>query len=135
MPIEISQRTVKRDFIEKLKKLSGQNINQCFQCGTCTGSCPMQEHLDAFPRKIAHLARLGLEEELEKLNTCWVCASCHTCNIRCPRGVDLPRVMEALRLMTLRKNVNYIEPSQLPAETLKECPQIAMVAGFRKLTS
>ena len=43
--------------------------------------------------------------------------------------------VEAIRLMTLRKNENYIEPSQLPAETLKECPQIAMVAGFRKLTS
>ncbi|MGD8227745.1 MAG: hypothetical protein PVI20_08190, partial [Desulfobacteraceae bacterium] len=69
------------------------------------------------------------------LNTCWVCAACHSCNVRCPRGVDLPRVMEALRLMTLRKNKNYIEPSELPADTVKECPQIALVAGFRKLTS
>jgi heterodisulfide reductase subunit C len=43
--------------------------------------------------------------------------------------------MEAIRLMTLRKNKNYIEPSELPAETVKECPQIALVAGFRKLTS
>jgi heterodisulfide reductase subunit C len=43
--------------------------------------------------------------------------------------------MEAIRLMTLRKNKNYIEPSELSEETLKACPQIAMVAGFRKLTS
>jgi heterodisulfide reductase subunit C len=135
MPIEISEKTVKREFMEKLRKLSGQNVNQCFQCGTCTGSCPMKDYLDAVPRKIVHLARLGLEGELEKYNTCWVCASCHTCNVRCPRGVDLPRVMEALRLMTLRRNRNYIEPSELSAETLKECPQIAMVAGFRKFTS
>lgn len=135
MPIKISPKTVDKEFLLRLEKLSGQNVNQCFQCGTCGGSCPMGHHMDTIPRKIVHMAQLGLTEEIEKHNTCWVCASCHTCNVRCPRGIDLPRVMEAIRLMTLRKNENYIEPSQLPVETLKECPQIAMVAGFRKLTS
>jgi len=134
MPIKISPKTVKKGFIEKLEKLSGQNIHQCFQCGTCGGTCPMGDHMDSLPRKIIHMAQLGMEEEVAKLNTCQICASCHACNVRCPRGVDLPRVMEALRLMTLRKNQNFIEPSQLDAETVKECPQIALVAGFRKLT-
>lgn len=95
----------------------------------------MLEHMENVPRKIMHMAQLGLEERLENSDTCWICASCHTCNVRCPRGVDLPRVMEALRLMTLRKNRNYIEPSQLPTDIVKDLPQIAMVAGFRKLTS
>ena len=135
MPIKISPKTIDKDFFEKLERLSGQNVHQCFQCGTCGGSCPMGHHIDALPRKIMHMAQLGMAEEIEKLNTCWVCAACHTCNVRCPRGVDLPRVMEAIRLMTLRKNKNFIEPSQLPTETVKECPQIALVAGFRKLTS
>jgi heterodisulfide reductase subunit C len=135
MTIKISPKTIKKDFIEKLAKLSGQNVQQCFQCGTCTASCPMLEHMENVPRKIMHMAQLGLEERLENINTCWICASCHTCNVRCPRGVDLPRVMEALRLMTLRKNRNYIEPSQLPTDIVKDLPQIAMVAGFRKLTS
>ncbi len=135
MPVKISPKNVKKDFLEKLEKLSGQNVHQCFQCGTCTASCPMTDSMDSLPRKIVRLAQLGLYEELEKAKTCWVCASCHSCNVMCPRGVDIPRVMEALRLMTLRKNQNYIEPSELPAEVLKECPQIAMVAGFRKLTS
>ncbi len=135
MTVEISSKTVKRDFIEKLEKLSGQNVHQCFQCGTCTGSCPMLEQMDASPRKIIHMAQLGLEERLGTIKTCWLCASCHTCNVRCPRGVDIPRIMEALRLMTLRKDQNYIEPSKLPAETVKESPQIALVAGFRKFTS
>ena len=135
MAVKISPKTAKKEFIEKLEKLSGQNVQQCFQCGTCTASCPMLDNMDTHPRKIMRMAQLGLEEKLEDLKTCWICASCHTCNVVCPRGVDLPRVMEALRLMTLRKNQNYIEPSELTAETIKECPQIAMVAGFRKLTS
>jgi heterodisulfide reductase subunit C len=135
MAIKVSHKTVKSEFLRKLSELSGENVQQCFQCGTCSGSCPMMEHLDASPRKVMHLAQLGQEEELEKLNTCWTCASCHTCNVRCPRGVDLPRVMEAMRLMKLRKNQNFIEPCELPDETIEECPQIALVAGFRKFTS
>jgi len=135
MTIKVNPKTAKKDFIEKLEKLSGQNIQQCFQCGTCTGMCPMIEHMDLHPRKIIHMAQLGLEEVLEDIKSCWICASCHSCEVRCPRGVDMPRVMEALRLMNLRKNKNYIEPSELDKETVKDCPQIALVAGFRKLTS
>lgn len=136
MAVRISPKTVKKDFFEKLEKLSGQNIQQCFQCGTCSAACPMLENMDIHPRKVMRMAQLGtLEGKMENIKTCWVCASCHSCNVMCPRGVDLPRVMEALRLMTLRKNRNYVEPSGLPSETVKECPQIAMVAGFRKFTS
>ena len=94
----------------------------------------MTDSMDILPRKILRMAQLGLEENLENLKTYWVCASCQACNVMCPRGIDLTRVMEALRLMTLRKSINYIEPSQIPADTLKECPQIALVAAFRKLT-
>ncbi len=135
MAVKLSPNTVKKEFIEKLEKLSGQNIQKCFQCGTCSGTCPMSDSMDTPPRQILRMAQLGLQEDLEKSETCWVCASCHGCNVMCPRGVDLPRVMEALRQMKLRKNVNKIEPSEIPAETIKDCPQIALVAGFRKLTS
>lgn len=95
----------------------------------------MLESMDTHPRKIMRMVQLGLTENLENLKTCWICASCHTCNVMCPRGVDLPRVMEALRLISLRKNQDYADPSKLSEEILKDCPQIAMVAGFRKLTS
>ena len=134
MTIKITPKTINKEFIEKLEELSGQNLQQCFQCGTCGGSCPMGHLMDALPRKVLHMAQLGLDEAKD-YNTCWICASCHNCLVQCPRGVDMPRVMEALRLMKLRKNENYIEPSELPADTVKESPQIALVAGFRKMTS
>ena len=95
----------------------------------------MLESMDTHPRKVMRMVQLGLTENLEDINTCWICASCHTCNVMCPRGVDLPSVMEALRLISLRKNQDYADPSKLSKEILKDCPQIAMVAGFRKLTS
>jgi len=121
-------------FFEKLKELSGQDVKVCMQCGTCSASCPMMEHMSMSPRKVMHFLQFGLAEP-GQANTCWICASCHTCSVRCPRGIDIARVMEALRQMTLRRNDNYIEPSQLDARMIKDCPAIAMVAGFRKLTS
>jgi heterodisulfide reductase subunit C len=135
MPIAISEKTIKREFIEKIASLSGQDINRCFQCGTCGGACPMSGEMDAMPRRIIRMAQLGLEEAVSETKTCWICASCHSCTVNCPRGIDLARVMEAIRLLTLRKNENMVEPSKMPAETVKEMPQIAMVSCFRKLTS
>ena len=135
MKATITPKTMDDGFVQKLAELRGQNIHICMQCGTCAGSCPMSEHMEFSVRKVMHLAKLGLVDVLDDLNSCWSCASCHTCTVRCPREIDIARVMDALRQITLRKNINHIEPSQISKESLKEYPQIAMVAGFRKLTS
>ena len=135
MPIEISDKSIKREFIERVMQLSGQDIYKCFQCGTCGGACPMSGQMDAVPRRIMRMAQLGMEETVNGCKTFWTCASCHSCTVNCPRGIDLARVMEAIRLLTLRKNVNKVEPSKLSAETVKELPQIALVSCFRKMTS
>ncbi|MBW1863302.1 MAG: 4Fe-4S dicluster domain-containing protein [Deltaproteobacteria bacterium] len=135
MPIKISKKTLKSDFIDKVNELSGQNIYECMQCGMCTGSCPMAGQLDTLPRRVMRMIQLGLEENVNDCKTFWTCASCYSCSVNCPRGIDLARVMEALRLLILRKNIDHIELSKLTAETVQELPQIALVSGFRKLTS
>ena len=94
----------------------------------------MAGQLDTLPRRVMRMIQLGQKEKVIDCKTFWTCASCYSCSVNCPRGVDLARVMEALRLLILRKNTDYIEPSKLTAETVKELPQIAMVSGFRKLT-
>lgn len=134
MPLKISYRTINKEFQDKVKEISGQNFYKCFQCGTCAGSCPMDEHINATPRKLMALLQLGQTEMLDNVNTPWVCASCHTCMVRCPRGIDIPRVMEALRQITLRQSRNQVEPSNLQPEEIIDLPQIAMVSGFRKFT-
>lgn len=134
MAILISKRTVDGNFMRRIREISGENFNQCFQCGTCAGSCPMSAHINATPRKLMALLQLGQAAAMEEVNTHWVCASCHTCEVRCPRGIDIPKIMEALRQVVLRRNINRIEPSNLQPEEVIDLPQIAMVAGFRKLT-
>ncbi len=91
--------------------------------------------MDILPRQIIHLAQLGREEEIAQCRTFWICASCLACTARCPRGIHIGKVMEALRLLTMRKNIDYIKPSDIPRERLAELPQIALVSSFRKHTA
>ena len=133
--MRILPKETKREFVDKVNELSGQNVNMCMQCGMCAGSCPMPDEMDILPRRIMRLVQMGLEGDVINRRTSWICASCHNCTVNCPRGIDIAKVMEALRLLSLRKNMNYIEPSNLPPEVLEEFPQIALVSAFRKLTS
>jgi heterodisulfide reductase subunit C len=135
MALSISSHTSDDRLRRKVAEISGQNFQKCFQCGTCSGSCPMAEHITVLPRRVMALLQLGRREALEEANTPWVCASCHTCMVRCPRGIDITRLMEALRLLKLRQNLDHIAPKKLEPEEVADLPQIAMVSGFRKMTA
>jgi len=135
MSVTISPKRLRREFVRKVKELSGQNLHLCYQCGMCSGICPMVSNMDLSPRQIIELARLGLEEEIANSKTVWICASCLACTVNCPRGFDLSKMMEAIRLLTLRKNVDHIRPEDISPQERCELPQIAMVSGLRKFTS
>ena len=135
MAIKVSVKTVRGPLAAKVKEVSGQDPNLCFQCGLCAGSCPMTGEMEIFTRKVMHLLQLGLADVVIAQKMAYLCASCHTCQVRCPRGIDIPRVVEALRLITLRQGENYIAPESIPAERVREMPQAAMVAGLRKFTA
>ena len=132
--VTISPKRSRREFIKKVQELSGQNLQLCYQCGLCTGNCPAAANMDISPRRIIELARLGLEEEIASSKTVWICASCLACAVNCPRGFDLAKVMEAIRLLTLRKNIDHVRPEDIPPQERSDLPQIAMVSGLRKFT-
>ncbi|MCP4634790.1 MAG: heterodisulfide reductase [candidate division Zixibacteria bacterium] len=132
---KISPRTIDDKFRRKVMEISGQNIQTCYQCGTCSASCPVGNLIDVLPRRVMTLIQFGQAEALDTAKTQWVCASCHQCMVRCPRGIDITKVMEALRQLTLRQNVDRVKPESIKPEDMKDMPQIAMVSGFRKLTS
>ena len=135
MRVQVSSRTLQSDFVKKVAEISGQDLLACNQCGKCSAGCPMCFAMDLLPNQIIRLAQLGLEEDIAASKTVWLCASCLTCTVRCPRGVDVGRVMEAIRLVTLRKNVDYVGASDIPKDKIGELPQIALVSGFRKHTA
>jgi len=51
----------RRDFIGELLTVpGGEGLQDCIQCGTCSGSCPVSYFMDNPPRKLFALARAGL---------------------------------------------------------------------------
>ena len=131
MRVQISIDKVRGPFVRQAEEISGQDLLACNQCGKCSAGCPIVAAMDLLPSQVIRMAQLGMEEVLES-NTIWICASCLTCATRCPKGVDLPRLMEALRQIALRQGVAKLDLSSLPPELLKEVPQLAIVGGFRK---
>jgi len=121
-------------FKDRVTELSGENVDLCFQCGACSSGCPMTQEMDLLPSKIIRMVQLGLEEALES-NTIWVCTTCFNCEVRCPRGIDIANVMEALRQLVLRKKYNRVSLDELSPEELRDLPQIALVSNQRKLTA
>jgi len=135
MRVDISPKKLHSDFVKKVEEISGETLPSCYQCGKCSAGCPMSSAMDLMPNQIVRLVQLGLEDDIANSKTIWLCASCLTCAVRCPRGVDLAKIMEALRLLTLRENIDRVNISEIPKETIAELPQLALVGGFRKLTA
>ena len=121
------------DFLKKISELSGEIITKCDQCGTCSGSCPMVGEMDITPSQMMRMVQLGRKEVMES-RAMWICASCFACTVRCPRGLDLSKVAEALRQVTLRKAIDHIDIRNLPEDEILRLPQIAMVSSGRKFT-
>ena len=135
MRIQLSSGTIHSDFVERITEIAKQDLLACNQCGKCSAGCPMCSAMDILPNQIIRFAQLGLEQDIMNSRTVWICASCLTCTARCPRGVDLGRVMEAIRLISLRKNKDFLAITTLPKDVLGELPQIALVSAMRKHTA
>jgi len=122
------------EFLAKVSKLSGQPITRCDQCGICSGSCPMVDEMDITPSQLMRMVQLGQEEEVLGTKAMWLCASCYTCTVRCPRGLDVSKVAEALRQITLRQAIDHIDITKIPEEEIRILPQVALISAFRKFT-
>lgn len=121
--------------VEQILKISGENTFACYQCGKCSSCCPVVEEMDIVPNQMIKLVQLDDADVLTDVlssNTPWKCTSCFNCTYVCPRGVNVAGVMEALRLISLRKNVNKVDLRKI--EGVEGMPQVLLVAAARKAT-
>jgi heterodisulfide reductase subunit C2 len=135
MRINITRRNIKDPFVAKVEELSGQNLLQCYQCGKCSAGCPVVSDMDILPNQIIRFAQLGLKDELLEAKSLWICASCMTCNVRCPKGINIAEVIEALRQILLRKRQDHVKVEKLTDSEKEDVPPIALISNFRKFTS
>ena len=81
-----------------------ENFKRCFACGTCTASCPVAEvNEDYDPRKIIHMAILGMREDVLSSDLIWMCQRCYVCYARCPQNVKFADVIGVLRDMAVEE--------------------------------
>ncbi len=98
------------NFVNEVIAAGGKNAQLCFSCGTCSGGCPAVYAMDYTPRQIMRMVELGIKDKIFKANTIWACAGCHTCTVRCPRGVEISKVMAALKSIAMKQGYE-VEPS------------------------
>jgi len=132
--VEISKDVVRSDFVREIEDLSEQNILQCYQCGECSSGCPVSAEMDVLPNTVIRLIQLGQEEAVMAAESPWVCASCYTCYVRCPKGVSIAKLMEAVRLRHLRQATHgdRFNLRDLPEEARARLPPIALISCARK---
>jgi len=102
-PLLVSGGPEKRVFLGEVDAMAATHVAACYQCGKCSGGCPLSFAMDYQPRQIMRLVQMGLADEALASNTIWVCATCYTCTSRCPRDIDIAGVMDALRFMARRR--------------------------------
>ncbi|MDP6489639.1 MAG: (Fe-S)-binding protein [Candidatus Poseidoniia archaeon] len=85
---------------EQLNAVTDGAANACYQCGTCTATCPWPElsQVNLSVRYHLRRAHLGLTTGGEGL---WRCTACKECEAGCPREVPIVDVLRGLRGLDL----------------------------------
>lgn len=118
---------------EQVLRSSGVNPLKCMRCGKCSGTCPSFEEMEYHPHEFVYMVEKGDIEKLMNSPSIYKCLSCFACVERCPRGVEPAKIVEAVRLMTIRqKGANHLTPDDIPELLDDDLPQQAIVSAFRK---
>lgn len=103
---DLKEKELRSRFLEHTKVIpQGERIKLCIQCGTCTGSCPLSYAMDITPRKLIALFRAGDMESILKSRSIWICASCYTCQTRCPSQIKVTDILYALKRTAMEKKI------------------------------
>jgi quinone-modifying oxidoreductase subunit QmoC len=95
------------EFIRSLGPTGGDSLKKCFQCGTCSATCPLAPDDRPFPRKEMAWAVWGLKDRLMADPDVWLCHHCNDCSTNCPRGARPGDVLGAVRQQAV---IHYAMP-------------------------
>ena len=127
---------MKKDAVrENILRISGSNVKKCMKCGKCSGTCPAYDEMEYHPHQFVYMVESGDIEPLMSSKSLYKCLTCFACVERCPRGVEPAKLIEAVRLETIRQQgKNHLKADDIPAivNADEEIPQQALVSAFRK---
>jgi heterodisulfide reductase subunit C len=100
-----AKRYLDLDFKYKIAERSaGKDLYECFSCGTCTAGCPERE-LDPIysPRKVIKNVLLGMKDSVYSNKFVEICATHQRCITQCPQGVEIPKLMNAIKNIAIKE--------------------------------
>lgn len=98
-------------FAADIQDRSGQNLSRCYQCKKCTGGCPTVSWFEWPNHGVVRMVQKGMKEELLGSRAIWMCVTCETCGTRCPNGIYLSPIMDALRCLAVEEGRPIPEPA------------------------
>ena len=108
---------ISKDVLEEL--LDVEKLKYCYECGICTGSCPMAELLGNGynPRRL--LERIFLDPEgILTSDELWLCAWCYRCHKRCNQALKLPEIFLIIRKIAVKYGCK--QPSEKALQKIVE---------------
>ena len=105
MAIVITKEKKESGLLHDVEEISGVNVRSCLQCKKCTNGCPVTSMVKIPPSDIIRLLQLNLGDSVLESDLVWMCASCETCFSRCPMKIDMASVMDALRVIAVKKKM------------------------------
>ncbi len=100
------------------------SLNYCYQCGTCSSSCPVAfiTNGEYNPRKIIEQSLLGLKDLLLKEQTpnVWLCCTCQMCVEECPQNVFLTEIFEKIKNRIVLLGEPYPDAYKVQAKSVIE---------------
>ncbi|MEX2355615.1 MAG: (Fe-S)-binding protein [Thermaerobacterales bacterium] len=96
---------------DKIFQITDGAAAACMTCSACTAICPWTEMRGEGTgiHDLIRGAQLGLDRQPDLL---WLCTACGACESRCPREVDITRVVLGLRQLAWHKRST---PAGLPS--------------------
>jgi heterodisulfide reductase subunit C len=139
MAITISKNKSARGILQQVQEISGVDLSVCYQCKKCTSGGPVSSVVECPPSERRRRRHLGAGDELLHSDILWMCVSCETCSTRCPMGIDVAAVVDALRKLAVQRgaakpegNVPLFNRAFLKTvEVFGRTYDIAMIAGYK----
>ena len=83
--------------------------------------------------QFVYMVETGDIEPLLNSKSIYKCLTCFACVDRCPRGVEPAKLIEAVRLMAVRKQgANYLKPEDIPSLIDEDTPGQLLMSALRK---
>lgn len=117
----------------RVEEISGVSVLKCMRCGKCSATCPNYDEMEYHPHEFVYMVEKGEVEKLMQGKSIFTCLSCMACVERCPRQVEPAKIIEAVKLIKIRKQgENHLKPEQVANAIDEELPAQAITSAFRK---